>query len=249
MLQTIFQYGYGYGFRRYGYGNSFYFDWTFMLIIAGMIISILVQVYMRGTFSKYKNVKSSQNYSGAQVASMILKANNIHNVRIGRVSGDLTDHYDPSSKTLNLSDSVHSSTSLAAVSVAAHECGHAIQDALAYGPLRMRASLVPGVNLVSKICWPMFIIGLIFSIRPLLYVGIIMFCAVLVFQLVTLPVEFDASSRALKNLTAQGVRLQSEIKDSKKMLNAAALTYVAAVAVTLLQLLRLLAIAGGSRRN
>lgn len=222
------------------------FDWTYILIIIALLISLAVQMNMKGTFQKYSRVRSERGMTGAQAAERILHNAGIYNVRVERIHGNLNDHYDPRTKVIKLSDSIYGSNSLAAVGVAAHECGHAIQDATGYAPLGIRSALVPAANLGSQLSWPLFLIGLIFSMKPLLTAGIILFCAALLFQIVTLPVEFNASGRALRTLEQTGIMAPQEIRDTRKVLWAAAMTYVAAVAASLLQLLRLVLL---SRRS
>lgn len=222
------------------------FDWTYILIIIALLISLAVQMNMKGTFQKYSRVRSERGMTGAQAAERILHNAGIYNVRVERIHGNLNDHYDPRTKVIKLSDSIYGSNSLAAVGVAAHECGHAIQDATGYAPLGIRSALVPAANLGSQLSWPLFLIGLIFFMKPLLTAGIILFCAALLFQIVTLPVEFNASGRALRTLEQTGIMAPQEIRDTRKVLGAAAMTYVAAVAASLLQLLRLVLL---SRRS
>lgn len=221
-------------------------DWTYILVIIALLISLLVQFNMNRTFQKYSRIRSAGGLTGAQTAERILQNAGIYNVRVEHIRGNLNDHYDPRTKVLKLSDPIYSSSSLAAVGVAAHECGHAIQDAIGYGPLKVRSALVPAANFGSQLSWPLFLFGLIFSMRPLLLAGIILFCAALLFQLVTLPVEFNASGRALRMLESTGIMGYQETSGARKVLGAAALTYVAAVAASLLQLLRLILLA---RRN
>ncbi|MGI6020007.1 MAG: zinc metallopeptidase [Lachnospiraceae bacterium] len=230
-------------------GLFYYIDWTWLLLLAGFIIAAAVQLYMKSTVKRFSKVESGSGLSGAEAARAILNAAGVTGVAIVATSGELTDHYDPRKKVIALSESSYSKTSLTAIGVAAHECGHAIQDAENYGPLNLRNSIVPVANIGSQLSWPIFVIGLIFSIRPLLSVGIILFCAAVIFQLVTLPVEFNASSRALKLLGSTGIMRSDEIKGSRKVLSAAALTYVAALAVSILQLLRLVILAGGRNRD
>ena len=172
-----------------------------------------------------------------------------YDVTVCHISGSLTDHYNPSKKTLNLSDSVYGSNSVAAIGVAAHECGHAIQHQKGYGPLVLRSTLVPAANIGSSLSWPVFVAGLIFSMRPLLMIGILLFGLAVIFQLVTLPVEFNASSRAIQILEGTGMLGSSEVTGAKKVLRAAAMTYVASLAASILQLLRLVILAGGNRRD
>ena len=245
---TAFYYGTG-GNVAGRYSTLAGFDWTYLLIIASFVLSLVVQMRMTSTFNKYSKVASSRGMTGAQVAQAILQSEGITDVSIGQVQGSLTDHYDPSKKIVNLSQTVYGSSSLAAVGVAAHECGHVIQHARGYAPLRWRTSLVPIANIGSRFSWILIIIGIIMAFRPLLTAGIILFSAVLLFQLVTLPVEFDASKRAMQKLTTMGFLEQQESQGSKKVLSAAAMTYVAAVAVSILQLIRLIAIARGNRRG
>lgn len=233
---------------HYGYGM--YWDPTYFLIVIAGIISIIAQIRVSLSFSKYSSVKSSSNLTGAMAAERILHSQGIYDVTIRRVSGKLTDHYNPSNKTLNLSDAVFNSNSVAAVGVAAHECGHAIQHATGYTPLKVRSSLVPVANLGSKLSWLFIILGLIFSFnQTLLYIGIIMFSAAVLFQLVTLPVEFDASSRALKLLESNNILYDREVKQTRKVLGAAALTYVASAATAILQLVRLIVLFGGRNND
>lgn len=229
---------------RYGY----YYDPTYILIVISVIISIIAQVRVNATFNKYAHVAGSSGMTGAQAADRILRSQGIHDVTIRRVRGSLTDHYDPRNKTLNLSDSVYGAASIAAVGVAAHECGHAIQHAKGYAPLQLRSALVPVANLGSKLSWLFIMAGIIFSFNhTLLVIGILMFSVAVLFQLVTLPVEFNASSRALQLLESNGILYQNEVAMTKKVLSAAALTYVAAAATAVLQLLRLILRFGGDR--
>ena len=186
----------------------FYFwgiDGTYILVIIALLISLLVQFNMNRTFQKYSRIRGASGLTGAQTAEQILRNAGIYHVRVEHIRGNLNDHYDPRSKVLKLSDPIYNSTSLAAVGVAAHECGHAIQDAIGYAPLKIRSALVPAANFGSQLSWPLFIFGLIFSMRPLLLAGIILFCAALLFQIVTLPVEFNASGRALRMLESTGI--------------------------------------------
>ncbi len=223
------------------------FDWTYILVLVAFLLSLAVQANMNGTFQRFSQVRSMRGLTGAQAAESILRSAGIFNVRVEGVSGNLTDHYDPRTKVIKLSDSIYGSTSLAAVGVAAHECGHAIQDAREYSPLSVRSALVPVANIGSQLAWPLFLLGLVLSVRPLLTLGIFLFCAALLFQLVTLPVEFNASRRALQALEQTGILGQQELPGARKVLQAAAMTYVAAVAASLLQLLRLVLLA--RRRN
>lgn len=235
-------------YRGFGYGGYGYmFDWTYLLVIAGLALSLIASSNVKSTFNHYARIRSRSNLTGAMAAERVLHDAGIYDVAISRVAGDLTDHYDPRSKTLRLSDSTYGSNSVAAVCVAAHECGHAIQHQLHYGPLVLRSTLVPLANFGSSLSWPVFIAGLIFSIRPLVTVGIVLFSLAVLFQLVTLPVEFNASSRALRILEGSHILGDEELSGGRKVLRAAALTYVASLAASILQLLRLIILAGGRR--
>ncbi|MBD5134878.1 MAG: zinc metallopeptidase [Lachnospiraceae bacterium] len=228
------------------------FDPTYWMVIVGVVLSLLASLMVKSTFSKYSRVRSMSGMTGAQAAEKILNSQGIYDVNIQRVSGNLTDHYNPSNKTLNLSDSVYSNTSVAAIGVAAHECGHAIQHAKGYAPLAFRSALVPVANFGSSISWILILIGLFINSRSsmlLIYTGIICFSLAVLFQIVTLPVEFNASSRAVNLLGQIGILGDTELSQTKKVLSAAALTYVAAAAASILQLLRLLALFGGNRRD
>ena len=230
----------------YGY-YGYYFDPTYILIIIAAIIS---QWRVNSAFSKYSRVASMSGMTGAQAARMILQSNGINDVSVQRISGKLTDHYNPSTKVLNLSESVYGSTSVAAIGVAAHECGHAIQHARGYFPLSLRTALVPVANIGSQLSWVFIIVGAILSFnQTLITIGIIMFSAAVLFQLVTLPVEFNASARALEQLESNGILYRDEVSQTRKVLSAAALTYVAAAATAILQLLRLIILFGGRGRR
>ncbi len=244
-MMLLAQTDFYYANRGMGWG----FDGTYVLIILAFLISALVSAKMNATFSKYSKVRSYCGMTGAQAAQRILSSAGIYDVRIEHVSGKLTDHYDPSNKVLRLSDAVYGNTSIAAIGVAAHECGHAVQHARNYVPLSVRSAIVPVANFGSQLSWPLFLAGLIFSFRPLLMIGILLFCAALLFQIVTLPVEFNASARALRMLDETGIMGKQEIRGTKKVLRAAAMTYVAAVIGSLLQLLRLLILSGAFRRR
>jgi hypothetical protein len=218
------------------------------------IVSVIASSNVNSTFNKYAKVLNSMNYTGAQVARMILDRNGLQNVAIERVSGNLTDHYDPTKKVLRLSSSVYDNRSVAALGVAAHECGHAVQDATGYVPLKTRSAIFPVVQLGSKLAMPVFIIGLILSYFSTQFLtvamaGAILFAFVVAFQLVTLPVEFNASARAIDMLKGYGILSQQEIQPVKKVLSAAAMTYVAAAAMAIVQLLRLLIIINGNSRR
>ena len=228
---------------RYRFGRGgFYFDWTYLLVIIGLLITLAAQANVRSTFAKYNKVRSATGMTGAMAARAVLENFGIYDVSVEPVSGSLTDHYDPRTKTLRLSESTYGSSSVAAICVAAHECGHAKQHAENYGPLVLRSTLVPAANFGSSLAWPIFIAGLIFSIRILTTAGIVLFSLAVLFQLVTLPVEFDASARALRLLRDTSLLPADEISGGQAVLRAAALTYVAALAQSILQLLRLIAL-------
>lgn len=232
------------------YYPMYYFDPTYLLVIIGVIICAAASAKMNAAFRKYSAVPSLSGLTGRSAAETVLRRAGIYDVRVEHVSGNLTDHYDPRSKVLRLSDATYSSTSVAAVGVAAHECGHAIQHARGYMPLKLRSAIVPAANLGSTLAWPLILIGLLFngeSSMLFLKLGIFAFSLAVLFQIVTLPVEFDASNRAIRMLGSSGIMSQQEVRDTKKVLSAAALTYVAGAASAILQLLRIILIAG--RRN
>ena len=227
----------------------YWWDSTYILVILAALISLGVSAAMNATFQRYQGVRAYSGLTGAQTAQRILRSAGIYDVTVRHVSGKLTDHYDPRSKTVNLSDAVYGRASLAAVGVAAHECGHAIQDARGYVPLKVRGAIVPVANLGSQLFWPLFLLGLIFSMEPLVNLGILLFLFALVFQIVTLPVEFNASARAIRMLDSTAILSPSEVPGAKKVLRAAAMIYVAAVIGSLLQLLRLLILSGRIRND
>ena len=228
---------------------GWYFDPTMLLILPALLLAMWAQFRVQSTFRKYSDVPSAQGWTAAEMAADLLARNGLGDVRVERVRGSLTDHYDPRTNTLRLSDTVYGSTSLAALGVAAHECGHAMQEAEGYKPLRIREKIVPGAQIGSWAAMPLFVLGLVMSWEPLLTAGIIVFSLVVAFYLVTLPVEFDASGRALEQLEGGGYLSSAETDDAGRVLRAAALTYVAAALQAVLQLLRLLVLAGGNRRN
>lgn len=233
------------------YPMFYYMDPTYVLVLVGVIICMLASVKMNSTFRKYSRVRNHSGITGREAAEQILRQAGIYDVRIEHVSGNLTDHYDPRSKVLRLSDATYQNASVAALGVAAHECGHAIQHATGYVPLHIRGSLVPIVNFGSVIAWPLIIIGLFFSTSSsslFLNLGILAFSLAVLFQIVTLPVEFNASRRAIRILGGSGLLYENEVRATKKVLFAAALTYVAGAVSAILQLLRILMIAN-SRRN
>ena len=227
-----------------------YFDPTYILVIIGMVLCLGASAHVNSTYKKYAKVRSHQGVTGAQAAQQILHGAGLYDVQIRHVSGDLTDNYNPGNKTLNLSDATYASTSVAAIGVAAHECGHAIQDSKDYAPLRIRNAIVPAVNIGSMAAWPIIIVGVLLSFNQyLITLGIILFSLTVIFQLVTLPVEFDASNRAISILGNTGMLYEDELGGAKKVLKAAALTYVASAAATILQLLRLVLLFGGGSRD
>ena len=225
----------------------FYWDWTMIFVIPGLLLGLWAQMRVSSAFKKYSAVHAHNGMSAEEVARSMLNRSGCGDVSVRTVSGNLTDHYDPRNNTLRLSDGVHGSTSVAAIGVAAHECGHAMQQHEGYAPLKQRSALVPVVNLGSNLYFPIFLLGLVFSWEPLLYVGIACFALTLVFALVTLPVEFNASGRALSVLEEQGYLSRDEMDGARAVLNAAAMTYVAAAISSLLQLVRLLIIARDRR--
>lgn len=230
----------------------YYWDPTYILVVIGAVICMIASARVKGTFNKYSQLRSMSGMNGAQVAQRVLQAAGIYDVQVRHVSGSLTDHYDPRTKTVNLSDPVYNATSLAALGVAAHECGHAIQHAKSYAPLSIRSALVPIANFGSMLAWPVILIGLLFNTRSsglIIDIGILLFSAAVLFQLVTLPVEFDASRRALVMLRTQGILADDELRYTRRVLKSAALTYVASAAAAILQLLRIILITNGRRRD
>ena len=237
---------------------GFYFDPTYILVLIGAVLCIWASSRVNSTYSKYARVRARSGMTGAQAAQRILQMSGIHDVQIQHIAGNLTDHYDPSGKVLRLSDSVYGSASVAAIGVAAHECGHALQHREGYFPLKFRSALVPAANIGSKLGLPLVILGLILGIGfdlpgggyfSLAQIGIWVFSLAVLFQVVTLPVEFDASKRALKLLESCGIMGSDEAAGSRRVLGVAALTYVAAAASSILQLLRLVILSGGRRRD
>lgn len=231
---------------------GFYFDPTYIFILIGLVITMIAQFTVNSRFKKYSRVRCSSGLTGAMAAERILHSEGIYDVRIEHISGRLSDHYDPRTKVLRLSDSTYHSSSVAAIGVAAHECGHAMQHAKGYFPIKLRGVLVPVANIGSYASWILILIGLLFtgsSSKTWLSAGIICFAATVLFHLVTLPVEYNASSRAIRVLSKTGMLYGDEIIGAKKVLNAAALTYVASAATAILQLLRLIILFGGRRRD
>ena len=231
-----------------GYGFGWFYDPTFILVIIGMVISMAASAYVKSTFSKYDKISSRNNITGTKAAQYILESQGINNVGVQAIAGDLTDNYNSGNKMLSLSQATAQSTSVAAIGVAAHECGHAVQDAKGYLPLRIRHAIVPVANIGSAVSIPLILIGVLLRGSFLINLGILAFSLAFIFQLVTLPVEFDASRRALRILADGGLLTEEEVPQARKVLFAAALTYVAAAVATLLQLLRLIILFGNNNR-
>ena len=235
----------------YGYG----LDMTYVILVLPFILlSLWASANVNSTFKKFSKQYSIRRITGAEAAQRVLSAHGVRNVRIEKVHGNLTDHYDPRANVIRLSEGVYSSTSTAAIGVACHEAGHAVQYAQSYGPIKLRAAIIPVTNIGSKLAMPLILLGLVLSAFSsfsygLIYLGIACFSLSLVFQLVTLPVEFNASRRAMQTIASADILTQEEQRGARKTLTAAALTYVAATAVALVQLLRLLMLFGGRRRN
>ena len=230
----------------------YFYDWTYILVIIGAVICLAASARVNRVFAQYSTVRSHSGMTGREAAEQILHRNGIYDVQVIHIPGNLTDHYNPGKKTLGLSDTVYNSTSVAAIGVAAHECGHAVQHAMGYAPLSLRGALVPVANFGSMAAWPLIFIGLFLNGQTaalFINLGILFFSAAVLFQLVTLPVEFNASGRAVKVLENSGMLYPDEVGSVKKVLGAAALTYVASAAAMILQLLRLLILTGGKRRN
>ena len=233
----------------YGYNSA-----GLLPVLICALFALWASANVNSTFKKYSRQNSIRRITGAQAAQRVLSANGVYGVRIERISGNLTDHFDPKTNVIRLSDSVYDSTSTAAIGVACHEAGHAVQYAVGYGPIKLRAAVIPVTNFGTKIAWPLMLLGLLLSSMSyafynLVYVGIACFSLSLVFQLVTLPVEFNASRRALSAIEGGQLLTDDELRGARKTLTAAALTYVAAAATSLAQLLRLIAIYGGRRRR
>ena len=228
----------------------YYYDPTYIILIPAIILTMYAQFKVSSTTNRYFRVRTQRGYTGEQTAREILNANGIYDVTVQHVSGNLTDHYDPRGKVLRLSDATYGQTSVAAVGVAAHECGHAIQHQVGYAPLQIRGALVPVANFGSTIAWPLILLGLFFNSQMsqmLLNLGILAFSLAVLFQIVTLPVEFNASRRAIKILGESNLLYPDELSGTKKVLTAAALTYVAGAASAILQLLRILILTGDRR--
>ena len=237
--------------RFYGFGRGMYWMWdpTYLLIVIGVVLSMVASAMVHSSFSKYSQVRSASGLTGAETARRIRAYAGITDVSISHVSGNLTDHYNPKTKDVGLSDSVYGSNSVAAIAVAAHECGHVIQHANSYAPLSIRSALVPVANFGSGASWFIILAGIFFSMPPLVTIGIVLFSAAVLFQVVTLPVEINASRRALAILEECGILGSTEGRGAKRVLRAAALTYVASAAAAILQLLRLIILFGRNSRD
>ncbi len=228
----------------------FYFDYSYIVyVLPALIISMIAQMAVKRTFNKYSNVFSSKNMQAKDVTRRILDSAGLNDIRIERIAGSLTDHFDPKAKVIRLSDTVANSTSVAAIGVAAHEAGHAIQHGVSYLPIKLRNAFVPVANIGSRLSMPLILLGLVMSFEPLVMFGIILFSAIVLFQLITLPVELNASKRAGNLLYSMGILTKEECTGAKKVLSAAAMTYLASALVAIMQLLRLLSIFGGRRRD
>ncbi|MBC5648288.1 zinc metallopeptidase [Christensenella tenuis] len=221
-----------------------WFDWTWLILIPAFIITIWAQARVSNAYKKYSQIPAKSGVTGREFAQSMLRQNGVHGVAVQPVAGDMTDHFDPRTGTVNLSEGVYAKHSIAAVSIAAHECGHVLQKEKKYGPMRVRNAIVPVVNFATKLAFPLILIGLLFSARTpgmgvLVDIGAWVYFAVVIFQLVTLPVEFNASKRAMANISASGVLTAQEQTEAKRMLSAAAMTYVAAMLASFLSFLRL----------
>ena len=227
----------------------FFWDWTFLILLPGLIISVIAQYKVTGTYSKYSSRPAMCGLTGEQMARRVLQQNGIYDVTVSKTGGAMSDHYDPRKKDIRLSENVYGSSSIASIAIAAHEAGHAVQHAESYAPLTIRNTLVPVVNLFSSLAFPIFLLGLLFNknMPVLCDIGIFLFGFAVLFQLITLPVEFNASRRAMHSIAGEGVLSNDEAVGARKMLTAAAMTYVAAMLVSVLQLLRLLALRGNRR--
>ena len=233
----------------------FYWDWTILILLPAMIFAIIAQISVKSTFEKYDKVPTQRRMSGSEAARRILDRHGLYDVKIERVRGHLTDHYDTKANVIRLSEATHDSVSVAALGVAAHEAGHAVQHATGYFPIKVRSAIIPVTQIGSQLAMPIFLIGILLSymqyITPevggmIMGAGILLFSLTVLFQLVTLPTEFNASSRALKTLGESGILYEEEISGARKVLSAAAMTYVAALASALASLFRLIVIANGA---
>ena len=225
----------------------FYYDWTILIVLPALIFTIWAQIKVSSSFNKYSKVRTSRGMTGADVARRILDANGLYNVRIEKVRGSMTDHFDPRANVVRLSETVHDVASVAALGVAAHEVGHAIQYARSYAPIKLRAAIIPVTRVGSMLAMPIFIVGLWLASEPFLLTGILLYSFVTLFQLVTLPVEFNASRRAMSSLESMGILYGEELSGARSVLTSAAMTYVAALATSLLSLLRLITLANRRR--
>ena len=225
----------------------FYWDWTMVLLIPGLLLGLWAQFKVKSAYAKYRKIGTARGVTADQVAHDLMARDGNQAIAIEPIAGELTDNYDPRANILHLSEGVYGNASIAAIGIAAHECGHAMQDRHNYGPLKLRTAVVPAVSIGSNLYFPIFILGMIFSWKPLITVGIVCFALTFLFSLITLPVEFNASSRALSMLSQGGYVSEDELRGVRAVLNAAALTYVAAAISSLLQLIRLLLISRNSR--
>lgn len=227
----------------------YWFDYTYLIILPAFLFGLYAQMKVSSTFSKYQSVQSSRGVTGAQAARRILDDNGLYDVAVVKICGNLTDNFNPKTRTVSLSDSVYGSASVAAIGVAAHECGHAVQHATGYTPIKIRSALVPVTNFGSSAGFVILLVGMLFGSYPIAMLGVLLYSLMAVFQAVTLPVEFNASKRALATLEASGMLVGEELKMSRSVLSAAAMTYVAALVSSLATILRLLLIVGSSRRS
>ena len=230
----------------------FYDYWYIVLVMPAVIFSLITSLMVNTTFNKYSKIRSSRGITGAEAARRVLDSNGLYSVKVERIGGNLTDHYDPKTNTIRLSDSVYGSASTAAIGVAAHEAGHAVQHAKGYIPIKIRSAIIPVTNFASRLAIPLILIGLLFEASGMLslaYLGVACFGMSAVFQLVTLPTEFNASRRAMEAISSYGILSRDELYGARRVLTAAAMTYVAALAVSLMQLLRLALIVSGRRRD
>ena len=225
----------------------YYQDYYLAVILPCLLLTIFAQMNVSSTFSKYSRVRNYRNMTGAQAAEAVLRANGVMDVRIERVAGNLTDHYDPRSNVIRLSEGVYDAATVSAVGVAAHEAGHAVQYAVGYGPIKLRTAIIPVCNVGTRLSFILLVIGLALYSEPLFALGIVFFSLAVVFQLVTLPVEFNASHRALETIEARGLLSEDELSGAGRVLRAAALTYVAALLMSIVQLLRYVLIFLGRR--
>lgn len=250
MIEALASYGTQNDFYGMGMGFSpFYFDKTYVLVLIGLVITLIASANVKSTFNKFDKVRARRGITAAEAARRILDANGLQNIRIEHVSGNLTDHFSPRENIIRLSDSTYNSSSIAAIGVAAHECGHAVQHQVGYVPIKVRNSIVPIVNICNTLSLPIILIGIILGATNLAMLGVILFSAVFVFQLVTLPTETNASSRAIKTLESMALLDSEELQGARKVLSAAAMTYFASAASTALQLLRLLMLVQNNRRR